>query len=416
MNILCKVIGVAAILICLAGTNYGQAPASNSSTRRAIPDQPSYNPVWTPSRIGTSVLKNGMPDLGVPVGAAIGFLRPKIYYSVQYGDHLPTANAHERNSIIQEFEPSINIQFAEHFFLSYAPKFIWYSDDVLKDQTNQQINFNANGTVGDLSIRASQTYSLTEDPILETWAQTRQESIGTDLSAAYPLSNKTTIEASISRYTRFTDAYTDLESWSGFVSLRRQRSQGLSVSIGAGSTYNFINPGSDLVSHQVKCGLRWTQGERLFLEFEGGVDVSRFRAASGESVENPVYGMSLNYRVFEFTTVSVGARRVVTPSLYSNQLSDVARYNFSIKQRIFVNFMLQAGVDYSDYNYMNLAPGVAANSDRSDKYWAYNMSLDTRLFAKVSVSVFCRYSRNRSDLNAFTYSGTLTGASFRYAF
>lgn len=356
-------------------------------------------------------------DSSEVVGRALSFLNLGVNYSIQYGDQLPISRGKGEKSTLQQFSPEAYVTVAERLTLSYTPTFNWYTSDSLNDTVNHAFSARAGMMIGENNLSLSQSYYLTEDPLFETGRQTRQETIGTTVALARPIAEKVTVDAYLSRQTRDTDLFNDVESWSGFVWLRRAQQQGFDLAAGIGGSYYIIEPGPDSYSRQTLGKIRRQIGDRVDIQAEAGLDVSSFSGNSRKNISNAIYGLDARYRLFEPTTIFIGARRTMMPAYYSDQLVLTTRYSVGLDQRLLGRLFLRLGISHPESTYISSGPSTGGeNRGRKDNYWGYSARLGTQLFQRLSVALMWQYNENKSNLAGFTYRGTNVGLTLGVKF
>ena len=397
----------ASMALCISSRAIGQTIQPNSSREN-------YNAAWVGSENGTSILQTGFSDFSDTVIGAVGLFRPRASYSIQYGNNLPSIRGEREDSYVQKVLLGFGLRFAERFSLSYSPSYTWYSAAQMEDQISHQASLSAGWQTGQFGLGLTQSYTATSEPLVETGAQTYQESWGTTLSAGTAISDTASADVVISQQIRNTDAFADVTTWSGFGWLRKRYSESLTLSVGAGGGYSSIDPGSDLLSRQLKAGLGWTPGERLHIDVELGVDYSKLMGSEVGDVANPIYGLNFQYRLSEVTSFSLGARRSVTTSYFSNQYNESARYNFSVSQRLLGRLNLNLGVSLSDNDY--ISKSMATANGRSDQQTTYSAQLSTPIWTKFFAAVSYQHVENDSSLARYALSSDSYGFSISWQY
>jgi len=90
-------------------------------------------------------------------------------------------------------------------------------------------------------------------------------------------------------------------------------------------------------------------------------------------VINPLYGLLIQYALFEATTISVNGNRAVSASYFQNQITETTDINGSIRQRLFKKLYFDLSGGYRLTSYRASATGLAIN--REDNYSYFNVRL-----------------------------------------
>lgn len=373
-----------------------------------------YNVAWSGGGSGSEVLQTGFEGFNDAMLGAVGFFKPRASYSFQYGNNLPSMRGSREDSYVQTLVLGLGFRFAERFSFSYSPSYTWYSAEGLEDQIGHAASLSAGWQTGSVGVGLSQSYSAKSAPLVETGEQTYQESWTTSLSAGTALSDTTSADVAFSQSIRNTDEFTDVTTWSGFGWIRKRFSEDLSVALGAGGGYSSIDPGSDLISRQLKANAAWSPTDRLYAEVELGVDYSRLVGSDAGDVANPLYGLNLQYRLTEVTSFSVGARRSVTTSYFSNQYTESARYNFSVTQRLLGRLSLDAGVTLVNNDYVSKRTAEALQ--RQDEQTAYSLRLSAPIARKFYAALSYNHVQNKSNSARYGLSSDAYGFSLSWQY
>ena len=348
------------VLLFLFGTGIASAqPAASSATpssSSAKSSGPSARPKppAAPRASGTSALITPLSGIDDFAAGALGFLNPSISYSIQYGDAIPSAPGQQRKSTTQQLSPSVRARFAEQWILSYTPSFSWYSNDAFTDQVSHSAQLQGTGVIGETDVGLSLIYSRSNDVLLETAQQTKQEFWGTSGSAGYAITERMRLEGSASQQFRYTDFFTDTKTSGATVGLRYKHSEDLNLGLSAGAGYTTMDPGLNYATQDLTANTRWTPSARLSLDLSFGTQLTRFRVDNAKTRAAPTYNASIQYQIFEPTSVSLSASRSTGASYFSSQISDLSQVSIRLSQRLLGRFSLSVSASEVDHNYVCL--------------------------------------------------------------
>lgn len=351
-------------------------------------------------------------------------LRPHVDYQLSYGNNLQPVPGQQVNTLVNQLSPGVLIQLGPHWTLDYTPTLRFYSDPHFQDGTDHAVSLSGQTTYEAWRLGLSQSYATTSQPLIETAAQTSQETYGTALSAGRPLGSKCSLDLSLNQNFLFVDtaipneALTDRRSWSTLDWLNYQLWPQLSVGVGLGLSYDDMAVGSDVLTEQYQGRVTWQPGEKLSLVFTGGLsDLQFFGSGSSGDLLSPIFSLAAQYHLFEPTTLSLGASRGVSPSYFQNQVSESTGVNAGVSQRLFGRFYLNVGGGYGDSTYHASASGSAVASVSDYQTASFNVSLSTSFLKRAAASVF--FSQNyilSSTSAAFNYTTTQTGLELSYRY
>ena len=166
----------------------------------------------------------------------------------------------------------------------------------------------------------------------------------------------------------------------------------------------------------------WRPGEKLTVQFSGGIQLMQFsgtdetgatNALSGTEV-NPIFAAALAYQAFEPTLLSLGANHLVGNSYEQGQFSESTTINAGFRQRFLGQIYLDVVPAYNIRNYKTTLQG--APDGREDKYFSVYAGLSTVLFKKLNVGIFYLFSDNDSDDPNFAFDSTQVGLRFEYRY
>ena len=166
---------------------------------------------------------------------------------MSYGNSLSYSAGEQANTWIQQFSPGILLNLGEHWTLYYTPTLRWYSDSHFTDGFDHRVLLQGQTTFRDWNFGLSQGFSMTSDPLIETGAQTDQETYSTSIRAGRSLGSKLSMDLGLAQNLRFIDgnssnqSLTDTKSWSTMNWLDYLYVQRLSFGLGAGFTYDNVN-------------------------------------------------------------------------------------------------------------------------------------------------------------------------------
>jgi len=346
--------------------------------------------------------------------------RPHLLYRFTYGDGIPAAPGQDYKTAINELYPGIFIGLGDHWRLDYTPTLRWYSSSAFKDTFDNSVTLSGGTVYRDWTLGLSQTYSSYSEPLIETGGQTEWETFNTALGANYLMNSRLSLELGANQNFRLVNGnpssrpLTDVRSWSTLDWLNYQVSAEFGAAIGAGFAYDDVSLGADMTSEQLQGRLTWRPGQKLFLMASGGFEDRQFLDSNQSDAINPIFGVSALYHIFEPTTLSVGASRVISPSFYAGAITEVLSVNATLRQRLFEKLYLELGGGYYSTTYKQTIFGI--NLSREDDSTFFNARLSMQVLKRGTIAIFYRHTENSSNSQAYNISSDQGGVELGYKF
>ena len=363
------------------------------------------------ANVSLSALAPGSRE-STPLQLGPVLLRPSIYYRYTQSDRFLAGPGNQQDSVIETTGASFAFDYQDLWSLNYNPSWTYYSNDFLEDRDSHSVNFNTGFSLQDWSLGFSQSYRTSGQALIETGAQTDQETFGTTLSASRQLTSIWYLDLSANQDLRSTSSYSDVTQHSVSSWLRRQASSAVNSSIGFTWGYSDIEPGLNTEYQQALVRFGYKPTDKLSAGLQGGIDFRKVDAAGFEKEENPTYNASLQYQAFDYTTIAINLSRSIRASYFSNFDNETEALTLSLSQRLLGRFILTASYGERSSNYLDIQDSFVIG--RADEYDSFSVNLSTQLVNKVSVSVFYRKNENSTNRNGFGFSSDQSGFSINY--
>lgn len=381
----------------------------------------------SPALAGTSQLAAQPPPADSPPAPLLQWgpvqFQPYVNYRFSYGDGLRARSGESSKSVIQQLSPGILLLLGDQWSLNYTPTFSFYSSSDFRDKVDHSVSLSGGTSYEDWTFRLSQSYARSSSPLVETEAQTDQESFSTSLGAGYSLNSKVSFDFGLSQNLRFTDGtadnqqLTDSKDWGTMNWVNYHIAPPLSVGVGAGGGYVEVSTGSDMTYQQLQGRVSWVVVERLSLSANAGVDFRQFRDSDASSVANPIFGLSAQYQLFEPTSLFINAGHSVSASYYSDQLTETTSVSVGVNQRLLGKLSLNVSGSYGTTTYSRTSSSATTGSVGDYDYTSFNVRLSTRFLKRATAGAFYQASyRNESGANSDDYTTTQVGFDLGYRF
>ena len=396
-------------------------PLVPSSVQEYQTNQPVQMQVFGPS---TPAEENQPFKLGSII------FRPDIFYQFTYGNGIQSSPGSQQNTIVQQFSPGIILEAGTHWTLDYTPSFNFYSSSAFRNTINQSVQLQWGTTWRDWFMTASQGYSYTDDPEIETGGQTKQENYTTALNAIYHVNDKLSLNMALnqafndyghSSSTNLSIGLANSRSWSTINWLNEQFWPRLSAGIGLGLGYNQQQNSPDSTYQQYQAQMSWRATDKISFQLNGGLQDQQYLSGGAGALLTPIFGGSAQYQPFEQTKISLIASRAVSTSAYENQNVESTSVTGDFNQRLFGGVILDltGGYSWDDY----VASVATLSTSRNDDIYTFNARLTCPFPKRGTASIFYQYSETSSSQNGFTrgssafgYSSNQVGFSITYAY
>ena len=160
--------------------------------------------------MGTSALSGAPSPVGpVTVGPGIPLwgpidVHPHLLYTFLYGNGIEAQPGQQSQTAINRVAPGFLLDLGKHWSIDYTPSFNFYSNPLFKDTTDEFVTLRGDWIYEDWVLGLSQSYVSSTQPLIETGAQTEQESYATALNASYQMGSKLSLQLGLNQ--NFRDA------------------------------------------------------------------------------------------------------------------------------------------------------------------------------------------------------------------
>lgn len=349
-------------------------------------------------------------------------LDPHFLYQLSYGNGLQAQPGQQANTLVNQFSPGVLVQLGPHWSLDYTPTLRFYSDSRFQDGTDHAVSLSFRNSYDDWSFGFSQGYSLSSQPLVETAAQTEQEAYSTALTANYLINSKWSLDLGLNQSFRFlgqniaSQQLSDMKEWSTMDWVNYQVVPGLTAGVGAGFTYDNMSVGPDITSEQYQGRIVWKAGNKLTVSLSGGLDDLQFSGSNTPDLISPTFSLAFQYQLFEATSLSLSASRVVAPSYFQSQVTESTSVSAGVHQRLFKRLSLDVTGGYGTTAYQGTTASPAAAGIGNYDSTSFSVSLSTAFLKRATASIFYQASYNNSGAANFNYDTTQVGLTIGYRF
>jgi hypothetical protein len=393
---------------------------------------PSLPPVYFPQAASGPPLA-GTSQLSVPSAVPLPALppllhwgplalQPHLLYRLSYGNGIEASPGQQYKTVVNELYPGLLFQWGRYWTLDYTPTLRFYSSSAFRNTFDNSVTLTGGTTYEDWAFGLSQTYASSSDPLIETGAQTDQQTFSTRLSAVRQMGSQTFLELGVSQNLRYSDQtisgqqLNNFNTWSTMDWLNYQFWSRFGAAVGVGFDYDNVKVGSDMTSEQIQGRITWRVVKKLSFVFSGGGSDRQFLGSGAPDLLSPIFSLSAQYSPFEVTTFYVSAYSAVTPSYFQDQVTESTSISAGVHQRLLGKLFLDLNGGYGNttYHATTLAPATANIANYDSTFFSARLS--TALLKRGSAAVFYTVNYNSSGAAIYNYTTTMVGLEFSYRF
>ncbi len=353
---------------------------------------------------------------------------PHLRYSFLYGNGIEAEPGKNLTTAVNTISPGVLLTLGSHWTLDYTPTETIYSNPAFRNTTGESVGFYGGVSQGDWSVRLSQTYIDTTQPLIETGNQEEQVVYATSIAAERQLNAKMSLQLGLNQNFSFATGFANLHEWSTSDWLNYQIEPQVLVALGVTGGYDELSIGSDMPFEEALGRVVFQPDTKLNVTLVGGVEDRQFIHPSAPSLVGPVFTALGHYQILEGTALSVSASRTVTPSFYGNEVNTVTSVTGGIHQHIVgnLNFDITGGYTTEPFTsivagplpefFLGPPPRTALVVTRTDTTTYAQFRLSMQFRTRLTGSVFYMVSDYSSSQANFNYSGNQVGLELIYRY
>ena len=339
---------------------------------------------------------------------------PHVSYRYLYGNGIQASPGNTKKTEVHNFSPGLFANLRARWTVDFTPTWTYYSSSAFRDTVNQvgQINWATKYEVWTLS--AAQTYSKSDSPLVETGSQTKQTSYTTNFNAAIAFNSRYALETNLTQSLNFTEAHSNVRTWSVRDMLHRRISSRLDTALGIDYSYTAVDRTPDMASLQFLGNLTWRVIDQLNMSLMAGLENREIYAKPTTSKQNPVYSASIQFIPVATTQLGFTASRSSSASFLDGQIMESTRYGFTLNQRLLKRLQFSASLSHQESKYT--ATSTSTTAGRADKIDSLNLGLNTTFLTRLRTGLTYQYNRNTSNVPGFTFASNQIGVDVGYTF
>lgn len=341
-------------------------------------------------------------------------VRPHFDASFSYASGLRSPAGRNENVVIESISPGILFEIGPRWNINYTPTLTYYSSKSFQDNLAHAVMLNGAFAYQDWVFKVSQDYSVSSTSLLETGRQTSQENINTTLGASHYLNSKLMLDLELMQNFRSADALTSSHSWSTMDWLNYQVASRVSIGAGIGGGFEQVNLSNDMTFEQVRARVDVRIKEKLNVAVNGGGEVRQILDSGGDPLINPIYGASVIYHPFTYTTLSLAGNRAISSSLLIGQITESTDISLGLNQRLFGALYGSMAGSFRNTRFIFSNSSEAVN--RTDDALTFYAGLSYSVFKRGTLGLNYSYTDNTSSDRAFNQATHQIGVTIGYHF
>jgi len=345
---------------------------------------------------------------------------PSLSYNFLYGTGIQSSPGNRQASVVQTVSPNFLFIVGTHWTLDYTPSWTFYSSSQFHNSVNHAVTLSWGTTYEDWVLGFSQSYNRSDTPLIETGAQTEQESYATAINASYQFSTKMSLDIGVNQNFSFANnagSSTNLQNsrqWSTMEWLNYGFWPRLNAGIGVGGGYVNEENSPNQAFGQASGRVNWRATDKISFQVSAGFEDSRALVSGASDIISPTLSASIQYQPVATTQFSLNASRAFSVSYFNNQDTETTSLTVGLNQRLLRKFNLALSGGYATSDYIASTSGTSTG--RTDDIYSFSASLSHSLTKRGTASVTYSYSDDQSSVPGFAFTSNQIGVQVGYQF
>jgi hypothetical protein len=279
--------------------------------------------------------------------------------------------------------------------LDYAPNFKFYDQNTEYNFVDQYANANLIWAMSKLILGFNQNYMLEKTTLIQVGQIATTQTIHSKLTAAYLLSDKTSLEGNFN----FIDISYDLpgligykeyntEDWFNYIFV-----ENLPISVGFLGGLDDVVDGQNQAYEQLRARARYNYSALLNFDASLGGELRQYENGHAQTI-SPVFSVSGNYRPTERTTVSLTGSRQQSASILNGSYSSTTGVFLGLQQGITDRFTVDANVGYYFSYY---TPIDSIQSTYTENFYAAGLGLEAKIIRHLTSKISYQWQNRESE-------------------
>jgi hypothetical protein len=353
-----------------------------------------------PKAYGDHLIQLG--PLGLSAAASYGYTWVK---------NLPYLGDKTADVNLQSYSVNALAYLGNTWTFDYSPSWQRYSSRLFRDSFNQSIRAIAVDNFGPVYVSFEQDYRRSDDVLLETGVQTREDTFTTMLTTSLAFNQLFSMEFDGNQNLQFPKDQAIMRDWTGQLWGNFNVMPTLQLGVGLGSSYLNADPGVNSWTNDYNARVTWKASDKLQASASVGQERRHFQHEGYSAMNSTHYSASLLYSPLEGTEFGATLARGVSPTLLRDTLSRSESQGAHFRQRVFNASYLSAEYAHIKSDYLMF--GVLSRGDTSDIYtFAAEIPATRHGTLRLSYSV----EKNDSSFSLFQRDTKRVGLNLSFRF
>lgn len=296
------------------------------------------------------------------------------------------------------------------FFLNYGPRFQFFDKYTANNSIDQFGSVNFLWPISKLILGVRQDYSSEKTTIIQIGQRTKQETITTVLSAAYSISDKTSLESNFERLsvgynqaglTGYTEYNTS--DW-----LNYEVTPDLPFSVGVLAGLDEVGSNQNQSYEQVRLRARYNFAAKLVFDISGGGELRQYQNGSPDAF-TAVFSAAAEYFPADRTSLNLTGYRQNNSSIFNGYNYSSTGVTLGVSQGITDRFTASLSVSYYILDY---SPTAAALTKYSTDYYTGRVGLEAKIIKHLNGSVYYQILNEQTSAGTGSIRDNQVGVQF----
>jgi len=279
---------------------------------------------------------------------------------------LPYVGGKTADVNLQTYSANALLFLGNTWTFDYSPSWQRYSSHLFRDSFNQSVRAVAVDNFGPVYVTFEQDYRRSDDVLLETGVQTREDTFTTMLSTSMPFNQLFSLEFDGNQNLRFPEDQAIVRDWTGQLWGTFNVLPTVQLGVGLGSSYLNMDPGVNSWTNDYNARVTWKASNKLQVSGTAGEERRHFQHTGFDAMNSMHYTASLLYSPIEGTELGASLMRGVSPTLMRDTLSRNESQSAQFRQKVFRSSYLSAQYQHIKSDYLIL--GLVGRGDTSNIY------------------------------------------------
>ncbi|HEY5706867.1 MAG TPA: outer membrane beta-barrel protein [Terrimicrobiaceae bacterium] len=344
-------------------------------------------------------------------------INPQPFARLTYDDNIFISNTNRIADLIWTAGLTVSFELGDfhdlkdnYLIAEWSGAGLLYTDNPSQNAFNQSANLVGSYHWQRLTAEIESRYQYLTGPDRQIGNVASRQLIVNALHLKYDLSGKIRLTADARQSAQLYQIYLDQYEYQVKAGLDYQIFPKLGLGVEGVAGVLRVQESPDQTYQQLRIRGGYSLTGKIDIKFSGGLE---FREVDdGQPLKTyPAFSLSLNYRPFDGTLISVeGYRTVFGSSSAIGQNFIATGFEVSIRQRIFQRITVTTAFGYENDDYFGTSQ--ASQTKRVDNYFFIRPAISYALTRHAAFGIFYEFRRNESNQLVNTFFNNRAGLEF----